>query len=108
MADQKNFVVMYIASDLEHWTTDEPHIWADKVGICGKEFIRLTPAVIAWFKVRIARAEAACNAGRLPVEDFTEMIRAFCPVYEFAIRVGMIPDPVPREMKEQAQAPVCQ
>ena len=94
MADPKNLVVMYIASDLEHWTTDEPHLWADKVGICGKEFIRLTPAVIAWFKVRIARAEAACDAGKLPVEDFTRIVRAFCPVYEFAVRTGMIPDPI--------------
>lgn len=99
-------VVLYVASDLEHWHTTEPHHWADKLTICGKQFVRLTPEVVAWFKERIANAEIACDAGRLPVEDFAKIIRAFCPVYEFAIRVGMIPDPVPREVREQAR--VCQ
>jgi len=94
---------MYVADDLEYWTTDEPHLWADKVGFYGKEFVRVTPEVIAWFKEQIAKAEVECNAGRLPVDDFTQIIRAFCPVYEFAIRVGMIPNPVPKTLREEPQ-----
>ena len=92
---------MYVSRDLEHWIADEPHLWADKVGFYGKEFVRVTPEVIAWFKEQIAKAEVECNAGRLPVDDFTQIIRAFCPVYEFAIRVGMIPDPVPKTLREE-------
>lgn len=85
---------MYVSEDLEHWITDEPHIWADKVSIDGKEFVQVTPEVIAWLKGQIAKAEASCNAGKLPVDDFTEIIRAFCPVYEFAVCTGMVPDPI--------------
>ena len=85
---------MYVAHDLEHWITDEPYLWADKVSIDGKEFVRVTPEVIAWLKGQIAKAEASCNAGKLPVDELTQIVRAFCPVYEFAIRVGMIPDPI--------------
>lgn len=83
-------VAMYVASDLEHWTTDEPHIWADKVGICGKEFIRLTPAAVAWFKERIAKAEEACAVGKLPLDAFGRVVDAFCPVYDFALRAGLV------------------
>ncbi len=94
-------VVMYVASDLEHWTTDEPHIWADRVTIDGKEFARLTPAVIAHFCQCIARAEAACAAGKLSLDDFTRIVAAFGPVYEFAVNAGMVPNPVRRGSSEE-------
>lgn len=106
MRNEFSGTAMYVAKDLEFWITDEPHVWAERVSIDGKAYVRLTPKVIAWLKGQIAKAEASCNAGKLPVDDFTEIIRAFCPVYEFAIRVGMIPDPVPKEARERAL--VCQ
>ena len=85
-------VAMYVASDLEHWTTDEPHIWADKVTIHGKKFTRLTPASLTLFRKRIAKAETACAVGKLPLDAFGRIVDAFCPVYAFAVQVGMAPD----------------
>ena len=83
---------MYVAPDLEHWTTDEPHIWADKVTIHGKKFTRLTPASLTLFRKRIAKAETACAVGKLPLDAFGRIVDAFCPVYAFAVQVGMAPD----------------
>ncbi len=75
---------MYVAMDLEHWITGEPHIWADKVTIAGKTFVRLTHARLRWFTERVKRAEAACNAGQLPADAFARIVNAFCPVHEFS------------------------
>lgn len=88
---------MYVAKDLKHWITKEPYIWADKVSIDGKEFVRVTPEVIAWLKGQITKAEVSCNGGKLSVGELTQIVRAFCPVYEFAVRAGMVPDPVPQK-----------
>jgi hypothetical protein len=56
----------------------------------GKEFVRLTPSTVAWFKERIAKAEAACAVGKLPLDAFGRIVSAFCPVYEFAVRSGFV------------------
>ena len=90
MTHRAKRAAMYVAKDLEHWTTNEPHIWADKVTIMGKEFVRLTPAAVAWFKERIAKAEAACAVGKLPLDAFGRIVNAFCPVYDFALRTGLV------------------
>jgi hypothetical protein len=92
---------LYVASNLEFWITEEPHIWADKVTIYGKQYVRLTPEVIDWFKEQIHKAEIVCDARKLPVEEYGHLIRAFCPVYEFAVRTGMIPDPVNRANNDE-------
>ena len=84
---------MFIAKDLEFWITTEPHYYAERVTIDGKAFVPLTPQVVAWFKGRIAKAEAACAAGKLDLDTFGEIINAFCPVYEFAVESGIVPDP---------------
>jgi hypothetical protein len=97
-------VVMYVASDLEHWTTDELHIWADKVTIMGKEFVRLTPSTVAWLKEQVAKAEAACAAGKLSPDAFGRIVDAFCPVYEFAVCVGMVPSPIENVRREKQEA----
>jgi len=94
---------MWIASDIEHWTTDEPHYWAETVTINGKKFVRVTGTVIAWFKDRLAKAEAACAAGKLDLDSFGAIINAFCPVYEFAVKAGMIPDPARRSGLSEAK-----
>lgn len=92
---------LYVAPDLEYWITDEPHIWADKVTINGKQFVKLTPDVIAWFKGQIAQGERACNNGKISPDEYLRVVRAFCPVYEFAVRTGMIPDPVTLAAKDK-------
>ena len=84
---------MYVAKDLSHWITNEPHIWADKVTIHGKEFTKLTPASLAWFKERIAKAEEACAVGKVTLDEFTRIVKAFCPVYDFAIQSGLVSSP---------------
>ncbi len=81
--------VIYVASDLEWWTTDEPWAWGDTVEIDGKQFVRLTPSVIAWFKNRIARAEKACDEGKLPLEKYRDIVVAFSAVYAWAIETGV-------------------
>lgn len=106
MAKKKNqnpVGALYVASDLEFWITDELHIWADKVTINNKQFVKLTPDVIAWFKGQIAQGERACNNGKISPDEYLRVVRAFCPVYEFAVRTGMIPDPVKRA-KDDEQA----
>jgi hypothetical protein len=99
-------VAMYVAPDLEHWTTNEPHIWADKVGIMGKQFVRLTPSAVAWFKERVAKAEEACAVGKLPLDAFGRIVSAFCPIYDFALRAGLAqPSPaLARAMAAQGEA----
>ncbi len=92
-------VALYVATDLEHWVTDEPFNWADTVTIHGKQFIRLTPAAVAWFRKRVARAEEACAAGKLPLDAFGRVVSAFCPIYEFAVEAGLIPDPVTKQVR---------
>lgn len=87
---------MYVAKDLEYWITGEPHYWAERVTINGKAFVRLSPAVITWFKDKIAKAEAACAKGNISLAAHGQIIRAFCPVYDFAVRTGLIPDPTVR------------
>ena len=96
-------VVMSVASDLEHWTTDEPHVWADTVGLFGKEFIRLTPSAVAWFKEQVAKAEMACKRGKIAPEAFARIVKAFCPIYKFAVRVGMVPNPAERIHREKQE-----
>ncbi len=81
---------MYVAKDLEHWITKEPHIWAEKVTIHGKEFSRLTPAILAWFRQQVDKAEAACAVGKLPLDAFGRVVKAFCPVYEFALNTQLV------------------
>jgi hypothetical protein len=90
MTHRTNRVAMYVAKDLDHWITDEPHIWAERVTISGKAFVRLTPEVVGWFRERIDKAEAACAAGKLDVGSFGRIVSAFCPVYEFAVRSGFV------------------
>ena len=89
VAHLKQKHALYVATDLEWWTTDEPHIWADRVIIAGKPFVRLTPSVLAWLRGQVAKAEAACAKGALSLDQFGAIIDAFCPVYEFAVRAGM-------------------
>lgn len=96
--------VMYVSSDLDYWIADESYLWADKVNIQGKQYVKLTPVAIAWFKQQIATAEEECNAGKLSVDDLTKIIRSFCPVYEFAVRTGIIPDPVPASARKSAES----
>jgi len=81
--------VIYVASDLDSWTTDEPWAWGDTVEIDGKKFVRLTPSVITWFKKRIARAEKACDEGKLPLEKYRNIVVAFSAVYAFAVETGL-------------------
>lgn len=97
--------VMYIAKDLEFWVTTEPHYYAERVTVDGKAFIRLTPQIVDWFKTRIARAEAACANGKLDLDAFGRIIKAFCPVYEFAVEAGLIPDPVTKQVRQRPAAP---
>ena len=82
--------VLYAANDLEWWTSDEPWAWGDTVEIEGKKFVRLTPAIISWFKKRIARAEKACEEGKLPIEKYRNIVVAFSAVYAFAVETGMV------------------
>ena len=81
---------MYVAKDLEHWTTGEPHIWADKVTIHGKDFTKLTPESLAWFRQQVEKAEEACALGKLPLDAFGRIVKAFCPVYDFALSAGLV------------------
>jgi hypothetical protein len=81
---------MYVAKDLDHWITNEPHMWADRVTLFGKDFTRLTPATLAWFRQQVDKAEAACAVGKLPPKAFGRIVSAFCPVYEFAVRSGFV------------------
>ena len=90
MTHRAKRVAMYVAKDLEHWITNEPHIWAERVTISGKAFVRLTPEVVVWFRERIDKAEAACAAGKLDVDSFGRIVSAFCPVYDFALRTGLV------------------
>ncbi len=81
--------VMYVASDLSHWVTDEPGVWAKEVRIQGKLYVRLAPDELVWLYRQVKKVEAACDAGKIDLETFSRIIDAFCPVYEFAVRMGM-------------------
>jgi hypothetical protein len=94
LSAMKNTYALYVSTDLTWWLTDDPDNVADKVVVYGKTFVRLTPAVIAWLKQQVLRAERACNTGKISLEKFRAIIKAFCPIYEFAIAQGMVANPV--------------
>ena len=81
---------MYVALDLDHWVTDEPRRWAETVTICGKQYVRLSRDSVLWFKEQVSRAEDACATGKLAPEAFGRIVKAFCPVYHFAILSKLI------------------
>ncbi len=85
---------MLVATDLEWWLTDEPHVWADKVTIDAKVFLRLTPAIFFWLKSQVLKAEVACARKKISLDAFCAIVDAFSPVYEYAVTVGLVPDPV--------------
>nr|BDD44596.1 hypothetical protein 3 [Flavobacteriaceae bacterium] len=99
--------VMYVARDLTYWITDEPHMWAEHVMIEGKVFVPLRPEIIQWFKEHIAHAEASYARGEIPLETIERIINAFCPVYEHAIAVGMVPDPSRRRADDPTSSTTC-
>lgn len=86
-------LAMYIATELTWWTTDKPDLWADKVTVNGKTFVRLTRDVVVWLRQQVLRAEVACKDKKISLDQFGAIVEAFCPVYEFAVRANMIPDP---------------
>ena len=95
--------VLYVANDLEWWTTDDPWAWDDTVVIDGKKFVRLAPSVIAWFKKRVALAEKACDEGKLPLEQYRDIVTAFSAVYAWAIETGLATPAISRANRESAR-----
>lgn len=60
--------VLYIATDLESWTTEGPGVFARDVTVQGKVFRRLDPEYLAWLASRMERVRGACDEGKVAAE----------------------------------------
>jgi hypothetical protein len=81
---------LYVSADLEWWITQCPEATADKVEVDGKQFVRLTAAVVSWLKGKVLAAEQACDQGRLSLDGYEKILNAFTPIYAFAVESGVI------------------
>ena len=75
---------LFVATTLESWDTDEPHIYARDVTLDGVCYRRLDPEYYAWLRHRMTRARAAADAGKLPGPAFARLRDAFNAVHAWA------------------------
>ena len=75
---------LFVATTLEAWDTDEPHIYARDVTLDGVCYRRLDPEYYAWLRHRMTMARAAAEAGKLPGPAFTRLRAAFNAVHTWA------------------------
>ncbi len=80
-----NDAALWVGTDLDHFTSEPPHVFADDVVISGVCYRRLDPPYYAWLRHRVARAKDVCDAGRLPPESFETIRERFGQVHAWAL-----------------------
>ena len=65
--------VLYVATTLDCWKTDQPDSYARDVGIYGTCYRRLDPEYFAWLGTRMALAQRAAKAGKMTGEQLGDL-----------------------------------
>lgn len=76
---------IYVSTSLQHWITNEPHIFARDVQINDTAYRRLDPEYYAWLRTKMQIAKMAADAGRLGHDEFEELRRKFNEMHEWAV-----------------------
>jgi hypothetical protein len=83
---------MYVASTLESWATDQPHVFARDVQIDDTAYRRLDPEYYAWLRSRMNLAKMAADAGKLGHDAFNELRVKFNTIHDWAMaHLGELP-----------------
>ncbi|MBI4905136.1 MAG: hypothetical protein HY820_15990 [Acidobacteria bacterium] len=76
---------MFVATTLESWATDQPHVFASDVQISDTAYRRLDPEYYAWLRSRMNLAKMAADAGRLGSDQFDELRSRFNAMHTWAM-----------------------
>jgi hypothetical protein len=77
---------LFVATDLDHFETKDPQVYAADVTICGRAYRRLDPPYYAWLRRRMASAKRALDAKRITAAAFDAMRALFNAVHAWAVR----------------------
>ncbi len=76
---------MYVSTSLEHWHTDQPHLFARDFQINDTAYRRLDPEYYAWLRSRMNLVKMAADADKLGREEFDELRHHFNTIHEWAM-----------------------
>lgn len=76
---------LFVATTVESWVTDRPHVFARDVQIDDMAYRRLDPEYYAWLRSKMNLAKMAADAGQLGREAFDELRVKFNAVHEWAV-----------------------
>lgn len=76
---------LFVATTLESWPTDQPHVFARDVQINDTAYRRLDPEYYAWLRSKMNLARLAASAGQLGHEEFNELRLKFNAVHVWAV-----------------------
>jgi len=76
---------LFVSSILSTWKTDKPDRFARDCQIDETVFRRLDPEYYAWLRSRMALAQKAAAAGKLPAAAFEDLRIRFNAVHDWAI-----------------------
>ena len=77
---------LFVATDLDHFETTEPQLYAADVTVGGRAYRRLDPPYYAWLRRQMAAAKRALDARRLTAPAFNAMRALFNAVHAWAVR----------------------
>jgi hypothetical protein len=115
--------MLFIATSLAVWSTDEPERFARDFQINDTVYRRLDPDYYAWLRSRMLLAKTATGAGQISLEAFDDLRQRFNAIHSWAIErfgepallaavrsldVRQYSPPVPEpEQPRHALAPAC-
>jgi hypothetical protein len=86
MGESPERAALFVATDLDHFETTDPDVYAADVTISGRCFRRLDPPYYAWLRRQMASAKRALDVRRLSADAFEAMRAAFNVVHAWAVR----------------------
>lgn len=87
MGESQGPRALYVATDLDHFETTDPQLYAPDVTISGRAYRRLDPPYYAWLRRQMAAAKRALDAKRIFAAAFESMRALFNSVHAWAVRV---------------------
>lgn len=76
---------LFVATTLESWQTDQPHVFARDVQINDTAYRRLDPQYYAWLRSRMNLAKSAHQAGQIDSGAYEDLRAKFNAVHAWAM-----------------------
>jgi len=76
---------LFVATDLRHWATDEPNIFASDTKLDGVMYRKLDTEYYAWLWSRVQCVIAAFDAHRIERAAFDSVIDRWAAIYKWAL-----------------------